>query len=111
VLRTFAASVREALRGGDVPARWGGVEFLLLLPDTTLADATMVLGRMAEPVGAMRVAELDGAPSITFSAGLVERFGDEPFANTISRADRAMYIAKSSGRNRVVPMAAPGAGV
>jgi diguanylate cyclase (GGDEF)-like protein len=110
VLRSFAATAREALRGGDVLARWGGEEFLLMLPNSALADATMVLGRMAERVGAMRIAELDGEPTITFSAGLVERFGDEPFASTISRADRAMYIAKSSGRNQVIAMAVPGPG-
>ena len=104
VLRTFAGAVRAELRGGDVLARWGGEEFLLMLPDTALADATAVLRRMAERVGAMRIGELDLELTITFSAGLAERSGAEPFADTISRADRAMYIAKSSGRNQVIPL-------
>jgi diguanylate cyclase (GGDEF)-like protein len=106
VLRAFSATARAELRAGDVLARWGGEEFLLMLPNTGLAEATRVLHRMAERVGAMRIAELDRELTITFSAGLVERSGDEPFADTISRADRAMYIAKSSGRNQVIPLAA-----
>ena len=104
VLRTFAAAARAELRAGDVLARWGGEEFLLLLLDTDLPEATRVLARMTERVGAMRISELDRALTITFSAGVVERCDNEPFADTISRADRAMYIAKSSGRNRVVPV-------
>jgi diguanylate cyclase (GGDEF)-like protein len=109
VLRTFASAARAELRSGDVLARWGGEEFLLMLPDTALAEATVVLGRMAERVGAMQVGELDLALTITFSGGVAERSGAEPFADTISRADRAMYIAKSSGRNRVVPVSAEAA--
>jgi diguanylate cyclase (GGDEF)-like protein len=109
VLRTFAATAREALRGGDVLARWGGEEFLLMLPNTALAEATPVLQRMAERVRAMRIGELDRELTVTFSAGLAERSGDEPFADTISRADRALYIAKASGRNQVIPIEAPAA--
>lgn len=109
VLRAFAATARESMRGGDVLARWGGEEFLLMLPATSLAEATPVLHRMAERVRAMRIDELDRELTVTFSAGLAERSGDEPFADTISRADRALYIAKSSGRNQVIPIAAPAA--
>jgi diguanylate cyclase (GGDEF)-like protein len=109
VLRTFAETVRAELRAGDVLARWGGEEFLLMLPDTGLSAATLVLRRMAERVGAMRIPELDRELTITFSAGLAERSGGEPFADTISRADRARYIAKSSGRNQVIPLGAPAA--
>jgi diguanylate cyclase (GGDEF)-like protein len=101
VLRAFAGAARADLRAGDVLARWGGEEFLLMLPDTTLAEATQVLRRMAERVKAVRIAELDRELTITFSGGLVERRSGEPFAETILRADRAMYVAKSSGRDRV----------
>jgi diguanylate cyclase (GGDEF)-like protein len=106
VLRSFAGAARAELRAGDVLARWGGEEFLLMLPATGLAEATAVLRRMAARVGAMQIGEVDSGLTITFSAGLAERNGAEPFADTISRADRAMYIAKSSGRNKVVPAAA-----
>jgi diguanylate cyclase (GGDEF)-like protein len=109
VLRAFSAAARAELRAGDVLARWGGEEFLLMLPDTGLSEATLVLRRMAARVGAMCIPELGRELTITFSAGLVERSGAEPFADTISRADRAMYIAKSSGRNQVIPIGAAAA--
>ncbi|WP_426176338.1 diguanylate cyclase domain-containing protein [Massilia sp. TWR1-2-2] len=80
-----------------------------MLPRTTPADATAVLQRMAERVRTMRIGELDGELTVTFSTGLAERSADEPFAGTISRADRALYIAKASGRNQVIPIEAPAA--
>jgi diguanylate cyclase (GGDEF)-like protein len=102
VLRTFAAAARAELRAGDLLARWGGEEFLLLLPDTGVAEALPVLRRMAERVRAVEVPGVDMERDLTFSAGLVERVEDEPFADTISRADGAMYQAKGSGRDKVV---------
>ncbi len=102
VLRTFAAAARAELRSADVLARWGGEEFLLMLPETDVAVAQLVLRRMAERVRALRVAGLDMERDVTFSAGLVQRRAGEPFAETISRADKAMYQAKGAGRDRVV---------
>lgn len=101
VLRTFAAAARAELRSGDVLARWGGEEFLLMLPSTEVGAAMFVLKRMADRVRAIRIPNVDMDHDVTFSAGLVGRRGTEPFSETISRADRAMYKAKTSGRNRV----------
>ena len=102
VLRAFADAAQTALRSSDMLARWGGEEFLLMLPETGLAEAQQVLARMAADVGSLALPglELDGA--ITFSSGVTERSGDEPFADTISRADKALYRAKAEGRNRIV---------
>jgi diguanylate cyclase (GGDEF)-like protein len=105
VLRRFAATAREALRTDDVLARWGGEEFLLLLPDATLDAARAVLERMAERVRAMAVPGLDGR-RIDFSAGLARRHAGEAFADVINRADKALYRAKETGRGRVVVAAA-----
>ena len=102
VLRTFAAAARAELRTGDLLARWGGEEFLLMLPDTSVTDALPVLKRMANSVRAVKVPGVDMERDLTFSAGLVQRERDEPFADTINRADRAMYAAKGSGRDKVV---------
>ncbi|WP_426111535.1 diguanylate cyclase [Massilia sp. PWRC2] len=107
VLRSFAAAARSALREHDVLARWGGEEFLLMLPATSLTDATQLLQRMAEQVSAVHIRQTQRSPdlTVTFSAGVVERCGTEAFTDTISRADHAMYLAKTGGRNRVVAVA------
>ena len=101
VLRGFAGTARACLRADDVLARWGGEEFLLLLPDAAPEDARAVLERMAQQVHAMPVA---GLPErrISFSAGLATRRAGEPFADAIGRADKALYQAKETGRNRTV---------
>jgi diguanylate cyclase (GGDEF)-like protein len=101
VLRSFSQAARACLRGDDVLARWGGEEFLLLLPDASLDDARGVLERIAEQVHAMPVPGVEGR-RISFSAGLATRNLGEPFAEAINRADKALYRAKESGRDRIV---------
>lgn len=101
VLREFAWAARGALRANDTLARWGGEEFLLLLPDTAQQDARQVLERMAEQVHGLRVDGLEPARRISFSAGLAERRLAEPFTEAISRADKALYRAKAAGRDRI----------
>ena len=101
VLRDFALRALLGLRSADVLARWGGEEFLLLLPDTELEEAKLVLNRMSERIGAMRVAEVDPELRVTFSGGVVARRSGEPFTDAIKRADEAMYVAKSCGRDRI----------
>jgi diguanylate cyclase (GGDEF)-like protein len=107
VLRSFAASARAELRAGDVLARWGGEEFLLMLPDTGEPAARAVLERIRARVGGLQVArtedeEAAGGWRLSFSAGLTARRGAEALADTVNRADKALYEAKSSGRDRIV---------
>lgn len=102
VLRTFADAARDELRSEDILARWGGEEFLLMLPETDVDEAMNVLKRIADRVRAVRIPDFDLDRDVTFSGGLVQRRVNEPFAETITRADKAMYQAKSSGRNKVV---------
>ncbi|MGH8076107.1 MAG: GGDEF domain-containing protein, partial [Lysobacter sp.] len=99
VLRAFAAEASSMLRACDLMARWGGEEFLLLLPDTrgpqALASATRLLERVrALPHGA--------GPPLSFSAGVTEYRHGEPVSETVIRADRKMYEAKRVGRNTVM---------
>lgn len=101
VLRSFAATARASLRVNDVLARWGGEEFLLLLPNTTKDDAHVVLERMSENVRAMKIPDLDGI-YISFSAGLAMQQVGESWGDVISRADKALYQAKNAGRDRIV---------
>ena len=102
VLREFAKSAQAAVRTTDVLGRWGGEEFLLMLPDTELGAAAQVLARMQDRVAGLQV-DVGGAPlNVTFSAGVTASRAGEPIAAAIERADRAMYAAKAAGRNRVV---------
>ena len=101
VLREFAAAAGAALRTRDTLARWGGEEFLLLLPDAAPLEARQVVERMRERVRAMHIDGLDPERRITFSAGLAERRGGEPFLEAIGRADKALYRAKAAGRDRI----------
>lgn len=101
VLRGFSDTARACLRAGDVLARWGGEEFLLLLPDAALEDAHAVLARMAQRVHGMALPGMQGR-RISFSAGLAVRRAGEPFAEAIHRADKALYQAKEAGRDRIV---------
>ncbi|HSW27771.1 MAG TPA: GGDEF domain-containing protein [Burkholderiaceae bacterium] len=102
VLRRFAAALTNQLRAADALARWGGEEFLLLMPGTRLDDARVVLERLRNGVAAGD--GFDGiAPGVrvTFSAGLVEVAEGESQDAAIDRADRALYRAKQAGRDRV----------
>jgi diguanylate cyclase (GGDEF)-like protein len=102
VLRQFAACARAELRTRDVLARWGGEEFLLMLPDTLLADAQAVLARLRTRVARLEVAGVAFERPLSFSGGLTTRQGREPLAATVNRADKGLYQAKSGGRDRIV---------
>jgi diguanylate cyclase (GGDEF)-like protein len=102
VLRRFAHQAREAVRAADVLARWGGEEFLLLLPDTEISEAIQVLERVRLQSAALDLTSIHPYLHITFSAGLTASRPGEPILQTIERADREMYRAKTEGRNRIV---------
>ena len=102
VLREFARAGREALRDTDVLGRWGGEEFLLVMPETTLEFATVILQRMQNLVLGIRLPTSGAGQRVSLSAGLAtsSRHGrslDEMFA----RADKALYEAKNAGRDLV----------
>jgi diguanylate cyclase (GGDEF)-like protein len=99
VLRSFADLARRKLRETDALARWGGEEFLLLMPDTTVDQALLVVQRMRAGLTDLHVADTLPELRLTFSAGLTEFQFDEALETTIERADRLLYQAKSEGRN------------
>jgi diguanylate cyclase len=101
-LRAMASEGRRSLRGGDTLARWGGEEFLLLMPNTTRADAVAVVERMLAGVRTLPVGDGGQAFRLTFSAGVIECLPGERFADAIRRSDQAMYEAKARGRDIVV---------
>ncbi|MBI5333464.1 MAG: GGDEF domain-containing protein [Burkholderiales bacterium] len=102
VLQDFARAVGGSLRATDELARWGGEEFLVLLPHTAPADAQAVIERLREAYtrAAPLAAERPQQPAVTFSAGLVEHRMGDPIERSIERADQALYRAKDEGRNR-----------
>ena len=103
VLRRFADVVRDQLRKEDVFVRYGGEEFCLLLPDVPGPGAVALAGRIRKAV-AKEAFMVDGAViPLTTSAGVAARIdeGPEDLDQLIARADEALYIAKSRGRNRV----------
>jgi diguanylate cyclase (GGDEF)-like protein len=101
VLRAVAHKLRDDLRDGDVLARWGGEEFLVLLPATSLDDARAFIESIRAGMADLVVPGVDPDLRVSFSAGVAARQGREPFNDTINRADKALYRAKAAGRDRV----------
>jgi diguanylate cyclase (GGDEF)-like protein len=99
VLKTMAKLIQSQLRHVDKFARWGGEEFLLMLPNIGPADAMAALERLRAGVQAMAIVERPGL-SVTFSAGLAQAKPGESLENLVERADQALYEAKRQGRNR-----------
>ena len=102
VLRAVAAQFTEQVRGHDAVARWGGEEFLLLLPETDAATACEVARRL-RAVAEARLAEaaaIADAVTLTFGVAMFERA--MRVADCLKRADDALYAGKKAGRNRVV---------
>ncbi|TAL25873.1 MAG: GGDEF domain-containing protein [Aquabacterium sp.] len=103
VLSGFAADATSTLRKSDQLARWGGEEFLLLMPETRLAEAEIGLGRIRERFNAHDwQGTLTPGERVTVSMGVAEFVPGEPLERTLARADEALYCAKTSGRDRIV---------
>lgn len=103
VLRDVARLIQRHLRDIDLIARYGGEEFVLLLVDTTLAQAMPIAQRLRQLVEVHPIRAYDELLSQTISVGLAG-FPDDArtLEELIERADQALYAAKRSGRNRVV---------
>lgn len=109
VLREFALRIRKSIRGIDLACRLGGEEFVVVMPDTDMAVATMVAERLRRRIANEPFSLDHGAPplGVTISAGIASLAGvDDTPAMLLRRADQALYRAKRDGRNRVVADAA-----
>ncbi|MBZ0335702.1 diguanylate cyclase [Marinobacter sp. AL4B] len=102
VLQLVARELQGRLRATDFIARIGGEEFALLLPETSMNEAVSVLNKLRGYVEKLPF-HFGGNPvSITFSSGLAQFVRGDSEDNAFDRADRALYRAKATGRNRVV---------
>ena len=99
----LARVTRETIRPQDSLVRYGGEEFIILLPETSLNEAVMAVTRLQRELTRKFFMNKNEKLLITFSAGVAEKSRDEPSEQTIKRADAAMYLAKRSGKNRVLP--------
>ncbi|MET0982724.1 MAG: GGDEF domain-containing protein [Telluria sp.] len=102
VLRSFAAQAQVLLRSTDIIGRWGGEEFLVLLQETPPGEPTLGVGRLRESLGVTAASPALPDVRVRFSAGFARYEEGEPIDQAIERADRALYAAKSAGRNRSV---------
>ncbi|OAN42929.1 diguanylate cyclase [Paramagnetospirillum marisnigri] len=99
-LRAASTSLRKVLRRGDILIRWGGEEFLAVMPNTDPAGASIAVQRMRQAGLGIRP---DGKP-LTASIGVAERLADgiETWTDLVEKADQRMYFAKQNGKDRAI---------
>jgi diguanylate cyclase (GGDEF)-like protein len=101
-LRVVAESLRRSCRATDVPARYGGDEFVLLAPHTTASQAMTLGNRIRAALESHgRLAEVEGALSVSVGVADIDRSRIFNPSSLFDLADRALYLAKTGGRNRV----------
>ena len=102
VLRRMAATIRDQCRQDDLPVRYGGDEFLLVLANADLALGARVLGRLKETVDAHPWSHEAPGLKVTLSIGIATRPRGGGIEAAIAAADKALYAAKAAGRDRIV---------
>ena len=100
VLKRLIRVTRSCLRSRDCVARWGGEEFLVLLPDTDRAGAQLISEKIRQRIALESFTELDEQLRATVSIGCTELASGDSLEELVCRADSALYRAKHRGRNR-----------
>lgn len=98
----IAEIVTNTLRPSDRVGRFGGEEFMLLLPDTRLNHSASVMARIKRELSARPLEENNTRITVTFSGGVAQRAPNESLDAVVARADAALYQAKAAGKNRVI---------
>ncbi len=101
VIRALAQLIRHSMRAGDSGGRWGGEEFVILLPQTQLDGALQFATRLNRAFAQVSVSSATQTLHNTISIGVTEHQHGEDIQTSIDRADSALYRAKQNGRNRV----------
>ncbi|WP_158239208.1 diguanylate cyclase [Uliginosibacterium sp. TH139] len=110
VLKQTVQRCLGGLRSTDLLARWGGEEFIALLPHTRLAEACQVAERLREELALTPITTGNGAIAVTISGGVAQWQAGESLDQLVSHADAALYLAKEGGRNRILPAQAENTG-
>jgi diguanylate cyclase (GGDEF)-like protein len=101
VIREIGKRIKECIRQIDTAARYGGDEFAVILPNTSLSDATVVAERMVEVVSRSPISWKREQISLSISVGLGQFDADTNPEDITSRSDQALYTAKEAGKNTV----------
>ncbi len=105
VLRFIAVKMKEIIKGRDIVSRYGGEEFAIILPDTPFSGALHIAEELRKTISASKLKRKSSQQtldSVTVSIGVAWYRINEPLDEFVHRADKALYHAKRSGRNRVV---------
>ncbi len=105
VLKLVAETLRANLKGQDIAARYGGEEFAILLPNTALEHAVRLIDRIRQVVHAKELVKKSSGEAVghvSLSFGVAQLAPGERLSDLVQRADEALYMAKKTGRNRVV---------
>jgi diguanylate cyclase (GGDEF)-like protein len=103
VLRTFAITMFANIRSVDRFGRYGGEEFLLVLPDMTTEGAARAMDRLRGIVADLDWSAFSPGMNVTLSAGVATLRPNETTDSLLARTDTALYLAKAQGRNRIAP--------
>ena len=98
VLIDLSNTIRSSLRGSDSLIRWGGEEFVILCPNTTAETVSKLAERLRKEIASVKFQEVG---NITLSFGVAECGAEETWEQWLRRADKALYLAKSGGRDQV----------
>lgn len=98
VLRRITELIKENIRITDILARYGGEEFIVILPETDVKGASRQIERMRKTI---EKTSFDGVGNLTISAGITSYIGGDSCRSMITRADKALYLSKEEGRNKV----------
>tara|TARA_R110002020_G_scaffold463360_1_gene683408 strand:- start:3813 stop:4202 length:390 start_codon:yes stop_codon:yes gene_type:complete len=102
ILKQVALFIADSVREVDHVARWGGEEFAIIFPQTAMEEASQVVERIRLGIEAMRFDKVDSNARVTVSIGITALLPNISAAQLLKQADRALYEAKSKGRNRIV---------
>ncbi|MBF0456078.1 MAG: GGDEF domain-containing protein [Magnetococcales bacterium] len=102
VIRTIAQASQKSVRDSDVVGRWGGEEYLALLPACSHAQAVGLAEKLRQTIEQTTHSTPQGELTVTVSLGVAQQHEGETFESLVNRADQALYRAKGGGRNQVV---------